>query len=819
MLSPLCTSNICPPIVNTHQMDKILIQCRNPNNAPVQIFGAPGQSGIIGVGTSFPLSQLSNTSSFGAMVGVNATGISWKSTANEYACALWGAPASGNSFGLRINTTGTTSSDYPLYVSSGSSGATAILSARGDGTVGVGTTTPSARLHTLSTTEQLRVGYDTSNYMSVTTGSAGSTTFALIGTSPGFTFTAGSSSYTASSAGLFISPSSVRSYLNGSDSIGSGANFMLGNTGATVAWMQQLSASNHLDWWTLASSTWTARHRFMATGAVGFGIGQATPLGALEARGTTSPQFVVSYDATHYMSIGVNSAGTVNFNNTSTAPGYNFNNTYASLTGFCIDASCSTTCTTSGTNFNIALEADITNASITTGQTESGYRIAVRGEAYASTTGFAGTLTTQYGVQGRAGISSATSGAIVSNAAALVGEVLNSVSGCTISNSYGLYITNTDATGTTTNRYGIYVNPTATGINYLNGLLGIQTVSPQATLDIRGATLNYNLGSSAVGHYRTVASFNTVSPSQTGTIKIKLPNYGNATMMQVKINGYDYSTCGAFEILIGGYNYTNHTWINTSVAINGRLPFSSIRLANDGANDCILLGITSTVLQYPSYTVSELIASYSNQLTWGSGYTITQITSETGIVNITTLTPDIFTDSSGNTAFGGSLAPLGQVESRTTSEANFISSYDATHYMSVTTASTGSTTFALTGTSPTFSFSQAVSMTGNLSVTGNITATGTVTSSSDAKLKKNIITLTNALDKVNLLRGVEFDRVDIEERQIGLIAQEVEEILPMVVSEQNGIKAIAYGNLVAILVEAVKEQSKRIQILEDKLGV
>ena len=54
--------------------------------------------------------------------------------------------------------------------------------------VGIGTASPSAVAHVIGTTEQLRLGYDTSNYMSVTTGSAGSTTFALTGTSPFFTF-------------------------------------------------------------------------------------------------------------------------------------------------------------------------------------------------------------------------------------------------------------------------------------------------------------------------------------------------------------------------------------------------------------------------------------------------------------------------------------------------------------------------------------------------------------------------------------------------------------------------------------------------------
>jgi hypothetical protein len=57
-----------------------------------------------------------------------------------------------------------------------------------NGKVGIGTTAPSAKLHALATTEQLRLGYDASNYLSATVGSTGSTTFALTGTTPIFTF-------------------------------------------------------------------------------------------------------------------------------------------------------------------------------------------------------------------------------------------------------------------------------------------------------------------------------------------------------------------------------------------------------------------------------------------------------------------------------------------------------------------------------------------------------------------------------------------------------------------------------------------------------
>jgi hypothetical protein len=100
--------------------------------------------------------------------------------------------------------------------------------------------------------------------------------------------------------------------------------------------------------------------------------------------------------------------------------------------------------------------------------------------------------------------------------------------------------------------------------------------------------------------------------------------------------------------------------------------------------------------------------------------------------------------------------------------------------------------------------------------TGNLIVGGTVTANSDKKLKENIKTIESALDKVKNLRGVEYDRKDNGEHQIGVIAQEVEKIIPEVVYGDE-TKSVAYGNLVGLLIEAIKEQQKEIDELKKKL--
>jgi hypothetical protein len=106
---------------------------------------------------------------------------------------------------------------------------------------------------------------------------------------------------------------------------------------------------------------------------------------------------------------------------------------------------------------------------------------------------------------------------------------------------------------------------------------------------------------------------------------------------------------------------------------------------------------------------------------------------------------------------------------------------------------------------------------GGISVTGALTATGNVTAFSDIKLKEDIKVIPNALDKVSKIRGVTFIRNDIDDksRQAGVIAQEVEKVLPEVVTTtEDGIKTVAYGNLVGLLIESIKELKKEVEELK-----
>jgi len=114
-----------------------------------------------------------------------------------------------------------------------------------------------------------------------------------------------------------------------------------------------------------------------------------------------------------------------------------------------------------------------------------------------------------------------------------------------------------------------------------------------------------------------------------------------------------------------------------------------------------------------------------------------------------------------------------------------------------------------------------------LDVSGNVSnisiyASHDIAAYSDARVKDEIETIPNALDKVNKLRGVTFKRTDegsTDKRMMGVIAQEVLDIIPEVVNkrESDGHYSVSYGNMVGVLIEAVKELKAEVEELKKQI--
>ena len=98
-----------------------------------------------------------------------------------------------------------------------------------------------------------------------------------------------------------------------------------------------------------------------------------------------------------------------------------------------------------------------------------------------------------------------------------------------------------------------------------------------------------------------------------------------------------------------------------------------------------------------------------------------------------------------------------------------------------------------------------------LNINGNLGITGNIFNASDSNLKTNIQPLNNSLNKISKCRGVSFNFKDNHKKNVGVVAQEIEEIFPEIVETTlSGIKNVNYNGLIGILIEAIKELNKKI---------
>jgi hypothetical protein len=92
---------------------------------------------------------------------------------------------------------------------------------------------------------------------------------------------------------------------------------------------------------------------------------------------------------------------------------------------------------------------------------------------------------------------------------------------------------------------------------------------------------------------------------------------------------------------------------------------------------------------------------------------------------------------------------------------------------------------------------------------------------SDARVKGDVKLIEDSLNKIQQINGVTFIRIDKghdNRRHAGVIAQEVEKVLPEVVNiDESGMKSVAYGNMTGLLIEAIKELSNKVTELENQL--
>lgn len=106
---------------------------------------------------------------------------------------------------------------------------------------------------------------------------------------------------------------------------------------------------------------------------------------------------------------------------------------------------------------------------------------------------------------------------------------------------------------------------------------------------------------------------------------------------------------------------------------------------------------------------------------------------------------------------------------------------------------------------------------GQVNITGNMVASGDVTAFSDRRLKTDIVPIADAVKKVQSISGVTYTRADTGRKGTGVIAQDVQAVLPEAVVDAGGTLSVAYGNMVGLLIEAIKELKAEIEDLKTQI--
>jgi len=313
------------------------------------------------------------------------------------------------------------------------------------------------------------------------------------------------------------------------------------------------------------------------------------------------------------------------------------------------------------------------------------------------------------------------------------------------------------------------------------GNVGIGTTSPTEKLQVDGTIVTDYTIADTQG-YRLIKPKNgtyiTQTSTVTGAIKITYPVGYTNTMHTIKVKVYEYVTNESFTITFGGYNYSDTpSWYNCFAYIEGNPAIDrnfNVRFGYDGTYMVVYIGELSSTWSYPQVFIEEVALGYSGvSSTWRNN--------------------------------------------------NWTIGFEASAFSNITAtvSNTAAHTFVRDGANAYYSLGSigigASSPAYKLDVLGTIRATGDVIAYSDARVKDNVEPIENALEKVISLRGVSYNRKDTDDksRKIGVIAQEVLPIIPEVVSkDQNGNYSVAYGNMVGLLIEAVKEQQKQIDELK-----
>jgi hypothetical protein len=338
------------------------------------------------------------------------------------------------------------------------------------------------------------------------------------------------------------------------------------------------------------------------------------------------------------------------------------------------------------------------------------------------------------------------------------------------------------------------------------------------------------------------------SGNVTGAVVIKLPGSvpGNYGMIHAVIDIYEYNSNNVCTVTIGGHNWSSQ-WYNYGAEVVGNTN-KQVRLAIKDGKYCIVLGDGSSTWEYGQVILRKIqngtyydgvmdlggaysIGIESDSYSWVSGNM--NAFSSTNVSATSAMYSPIYYDGTDtgyyvDPAWSSVLYNLTLIGAKST----YLYINPGTGYEAMLRVQGGSgsswyagkrtTSTTQAGTDGFHFYSDAGGDTVvGFGTDGTIKAKGDVVaySSSDRQLKDNILPIENALEKVKQIGGYTFNWNDkqtiYEGHDIGVIAQEIESVLPEVVTTRDtGFKAVKYEKIVPLLIEAIKEQQTQIEELK-----
>jgi hypothetical protein len=228
-----------------------------------------------------------------------------------------------------------------------------------------------------------------------------------------------------------------------------------------------------------------------------------------------------------------------------------------------------------------------------------------------------------------------------------------------------------------------------------------------------------------------------------------------------------------------------NTNVDTTYTAGFGIQFNGTEIINSDPDLTVAItggGITSVSGTYPNFTISTPDTNVNTTYTAGSGMTLTG----TQFINAA---PDRTVSISGS----GSTTVTGTYP-------NFTVSSVGTTYTAGNGLSLAGTSFAMSG-----------------SYSGTFTATGDVVAYSDMALKSEVTAIDEALDKLMSITGYTYNTKGSDRRHSGVMAQDVEEVLPEVVhTSEDGTKGVAYGNMMGLVIEAIRELKTQVDELKGR---